>query len=63
MILSFSLKLFGEKRFVYSVKGFPTSIKSIKAIQKFMKILVFMFLFLTNSLISLGICSTPKESK
>ena len=49
------LKLFGEKRFVYSVKVFPLSIKSINPIQKhphiiesyacIMKIFVLMFLF------------------
>ena len=32
---SFSLKLFGEKRFVNSVKVFSASIKSINAIQKY----------------------------
>ena len=78
---SFFSKLFGEKRFVYSVKVFPLNIKSIKPIQKYphiiesyaciLKIFVVMFLFceaedkgqLINALISLGICSTPKESK
>ena len=52
---SFLLKLFREKRFLYSVKVFPASIKSIKPIQKyphiiksyacFLKIFVLMFLF------------------
>ena len=32
---SFLLKLFGEKRFVYSINVFATSIKSIKPIQKY----------------------------
>ena len=74
----FFLKLFGEKRFIYSVKVFPESIKSIKPMQKYLhiiesyaytlKILIFMLLLLLlllliNALISLGICSTPKESK
>ena len=73
MISSFLLKLFGEKRFVNSVKVFPTSIKSINLIQKYLhiiesyacilKIFVFMFLLPINVLISFGICSTPKESK
>ena len=35
IISSFFLKLFGEKRFVYSVRVFPASIKSINAIQKY----------------------------
>ena len=73
MISSFLLKLFGEKRFVNSVKVFPTSIKSINLIHKYLhiiesyacilKIFVFMFLLPINVLISFGICSTPKESK
>ena len=47
-------KLFGEKRFAYSVKVFPLSIKSINPIQKYphisesyasiLKIFVIMFL-------------------
>ena len=80
------LKLFGKKKFVYSVKVFPASIKSIKPIQKYphiiesyvciLKIFVIMFSLLSllvllllilltiiNALISLGICSTLKESK
>ena len=54
-ISSFFLKLFGEKRFVYSVKVFPLSIKSINPTQKdphiiesyacTLKIFVFMFSF------------------
>ena len=70
---SFFLKLFGEKRFVYSVKVFPASIKSIKPIQKYphiiesysctLNILALMFSLLINALIYLGIYSTPKESK
>ena len=73
IILSFLLKLFGEKRFVKSVKVSPAIIKSINPIQKhpqviesyacILKIFVFMFLLLINVLISFGIYSTPKESK
>ena len=69
--------LFDEKRFVYSVKVFPLSIKQINPIQKYphiiqsyaciLKIFNIMFLlcevWLINALISLGMCSTPKESK
>ena len=78
-MLSFFLKLFGEKRFVYSVKVFPANIKSIKPLQKYphnielyacvLKIFIIMFLLLLllslliHTIISLGICSTPKESK
>ena len=71
--VSFFVKFFGEKRFVYSVQVFPASIKSIKPIQKYphiielyaciLEIFVLMFLLLINAQISLGICSTPKESK
>ena len=67
---SFFSKLFGEKRFVCSVKVFPLNIKSINPIQKYphitesydciLKMLVLMFLLLRNALIK---CSTPKESK
>ena len=73
IILSFFLKLFGEKRFVNSVKVFPVSIKSRKPIQNYLhiiesyactlKIFVLMFLLLINVLISFGICSTLEESK
>ena len=73
IISSFLLKLFGEKRFVKSVKVFPAIIKSINPIQKhpqiiesyacILKIFVFMFLLLINVLISFGIYSTQKESK
>ena len=68
-----SFKLFGEKRFLNSVKVFLTSTKSINIIQKypriiesyacFLKMFVFMFLLPINVLISFGICSTPKLSK
>ena len=34
ILSSFLLKLFGEKGFVYSIKVFDASIKSIKPIQK-----------------------------
>ena len=76
IISSFSSNLFGEKRFLYSVNVFPASIKSISPIQKYphiiesyactLKIFVVMFLLLIillliNALISLGICSTPKN--
>ena len=71
---SFFLKLFGEKRFVNSVKVVPTSIKSINPIQKYPPITesfactLKMFVVMDkerpiNSLISFGICSTPKLSK
>ena len=73
IISAFLLKLFGEKRFVKSVKVFPASMKSINPIQKYLhiiesyacilKIFVFMFLLPINVLISFGICSNPKESK
>ena len=73
VISSFFSKLFGEKRFVYAVKVCPLNIKSINPIQKYpqitetyayiLKKLVLMFLLLINTLISFGICSTPKESK
>ena len=68
-----TIVLFGEKRFVNSVKIFPASIKSINPIQKYpqiiesyaciLKIFVFVFLLRINVLISFGICSTPKLSK
>ena len=70
---SFFLKLFGEKRYVYSVKVFPLNIKSINPMQKYLhitesyacilKMLVLMFLFLINALISFGICSTLKKNQ
>ena len=73
IISSFFLKLFGEKRFVNSVKVFPASIKSINPIQKYphiiesyaciLKIFAVMFLLLINALISFGICYIPKLSK
>ena len=74
MISSSFLKLFGEKRFVYSVKVFPASIKSINPIQKYAHIIksyacilkIFVVIDKERSisaLISLGICSTTKESK
>ena len=71
---SFFSQLFGEKRFVYSVKVFPLNIKSISPIQKYPHItesyacILKMFVFMDkerpiDALISLGISSTPKESK
>ena len=39
IISSFFLKLFGEKRFVNSVKIFPASIKSINLIQKYSRVI------------------------
>ena len=68
------LKLFGEKRLVYSVKIFPSSIKSINPLQKYPHIIescacilkIFVVIdkeWPINALIYLGICSTPKESK
>ena len=59
--------------FVKSVTFLPASIKSMNPMQKqphitetfsyTRKMLAFMFLFPTNSLISSGTCSTPKISK
>ena len=56
-----------------SVSFLPASIKSINRMQKYphitellactRKMLAFMFLFSTNSLVSLGTCSTQKLSK
>ena len=74
IISSFFLKLFGEKRFVYSVKVFPLSIKSINSIQKYPHIIesnactLKIFVAIDkeqpiNALISFGICPTPKLSK
>ena len=70
IISSFFPKLFGDKRFVYSVNDFPLNIKSINPIQKYphitesyactLKIFVLMFLFL---IINFGTCFTPIESK
>ena len=68
------LKLFGEKRFANSVKGSPARVKSINPIQKYPNIIesyaCILKIFVVidkerfiNSLISFGICSTPKESK
>ena len=67
------LKLFGKRLFVNSVKVFPLNIKSINPIQKnthitesfasTQKRLTFMFLFLTNALISFGMWFTLKLSK
>ena len=66
--------LFGETRFVNSVKVFLASIKSIKPIQKYphsiesYDCILKTFVVIDteqsiNVLISFGICSTPKESK
>ena len=70
---SFFLKLFGEKRFINSVKVFHESSKPINPIQKYphimesyaciLKIFAFMFLLLVNVFISFRICSTPKINK
>ena len=58
--------------FVKSVSSLPASIKSMNPMQKIhvtesfpctQKILAIMFLFLTNSLVSLGTCPKPKLSK
>ena len=72
IISSFFLKLFGEKRFIHSVKVFPASTKSIHPIQKYphitescaciLKMFVLMFLLLINALIYFGKCSTPELS-
>ena len=67
-------KLFGEKRFVNSVKVFLASIRLINAIQKYPLIIesypciLEIFVFMDkerwiNALISFGMCYTPKESK
>ena len=70
---SFFSKLFGEKRFLNSVKVFLLNIKSINPLKKYphitelyaciLKTFVLMFLLLINYLISFGICSTPKLPK
>ena len=67
---SFFSKLFGEKRFVYSVKVLPLNLKSINSIKKYphiteshactLKMFVLMFLFLVNALISFGICNLKR---
>ena len=67
------MKLFGEERFVKSVKLLPLIIKSINLIQKYPHITesyaCYLKMFVTivelsiNFLISFGICSTPKLSK
>ena len=68
------LKLFGEKRFLNSVKVFPASIKSIKPIQKYPHIIesyayiLKIFVIVDedgsiNALISFEIWSTTKLSK
>ena len=59
--------------FVKSVRFLPASIKSMNPMQQYSRIielfactrqvLASMFLFLKNSLISSGTCSTPKLSK
>ena len=55
--------------FVKSLTFLPASIKSMNPMQKYphipwtRKMLAIMFLFQTNSLISLGTCSTPKLAK
>ena len=74
LVLLGVIKLFGEKRFVNSVKLFPVSIKSIRPIQKYPHIIksyaCILKIFVVidkrrsiNALISFGICSAPKESK
>ena len=71
---SFFLKLFGEKRFVNSVKVFPTSIRLINPVQKYPNIIesyaCILKIFVVidterpiNALISFGIGSTPKQWK
>ena len=76
-MLSFFLKSYGEKKFVYSVNFLPADIKSINPMQKYpliielssctRKTLVFIFSFpgnsLVNSLISSGVYSIPKLLK
>ena len=63
IISSFSLRLFGEKRFLNSVKVFYASIKSINPIQKYQRIIesyacilkIFVFMFL--------ICETEDKGR
>ena len=72
-MLSFFLKLFGEKRLVKSVKLLNLNMKSINPMQKYphitesyvciLKIFAIMFLLLINFFISFGMCSPPKLSK
>ena len=72
ILSSFFLKLFGEKRFVSSVKVFPANIKSINPVQKYrhiiesytciLKIFV-MFLLLINVFISFGMCRRKNRNK
>ena len=74
LISSFSLKLFGGKRFVNSVKVFPLNIKSMKPIQKYPHIIesyaCILKIFVVkekerpiNAVIFFGISSTSKLSK
>ena len=71
IVLSLSVKLFGENRLVKSAKLLPLSIKSINPIQNhitesyacILKILVVIVEPSMNLLISFGMCSTPKLSK
>ena len=63
----------GKNGLVWSVNFLAANIKSINPIPKYphiiescayiLKIFAIMFLFLTNSLISLGIYSTPNWNK
>ena len=54
------MKIFGEKRFVWSVKVFPASIKSINPIQKYPHIIesyacilkICFYVFITNECFS-----------
>ena len=68
------MKIIKEKRNLYNQSVFlPASIKSMNPVQKYphitelfacvRKMLAFMFLLPMNSLISSGICPTPKLSK
>ena len=71
VISSFFLTLFGEKRFVNSVKVFPLSIKSINPIQKHLRIIelyvyilkIIVVMDKERPVIHLGRCSTQKLSK
>ena len=74
MLSFYTIILFGEKKFLYSVEVFPERIKPIKPIQKYpriiesyaciLKIFVVMFLLLLiNALISLGISYNQKNRK
>ena len=55
------LKLFGEKRFVYSIKVFPASIKSVKPIQKYPHIIELYACILKIFVIIILLCKAEDE--